>query len=191
MQPPAPSMQPPHGQPPSDNQPVRAAAAPVPAPSQPVLPWIVLGAGVAAVIGSFLPWASVSAPLLGTITVSGVDGSDGWITAGLGVALSIGGGLGLRKQQAPIVVPILAALAALALLGLSAWKVIDLQMSEAKMRAEMANSTEEDIFGIGRAMSEATHMSVGSGLWLLTFAGLVGLITTIFLIMTSYRGRSN
>ncbi|PWR14880.1 hypothetical protein DKT69_14120 [Micromonospora sicca] len=89
-----------------------------------------LGAGIAAVIGSFMPWGKVSAPILGTVTVSGVDGSDGWITAGLGLVLVVYAGMSLRGQRTPMAVPVLAVLAALGLLGVGVWKIVDLQATE-------------------------------------------------------------
>lgn len=178
------SATPPPDQPPSVGEPVRGPAG-TPAASGPIREWIVLGAGLAAIIGSFMPWAKVSAPILGTMTVSGVDGSDGWITAGLGLAIAVYAGLALRGQRMPLVVPVLAALSALGLLGLGAWKIVDLQSAEADMRASM--SGEDDPLGLGKAMSAATQMSVGSGLWLLTLAGLAGAATIAVVVVSRYR----
>ncbi|SCL32112.1 hypothetical protein GA0070624_4401 [Micromonospora rhizosphaerae] len=183
-----PPVPPPPNEPPSGDQPVEAAAAPAPAPERPIHEWTVLGAGIAAVIGSFLPWAKISAPIVGTISMSGVDGSDGWITAGLGLILVLYAGMSLRGQRMPVVVPILAVLAALGLFGVGAWKIADLQAAETAMRAEM--SGKDDVLGIGKAMSAATQMSVGSGLWLLTFAGLVGTVTMVLIMISRYRGTS-
>jgi hypothetical protein len=188
VQPSTPPVQPPPNEPPSGDQPVEAAAAPAPAPARPIREWIALGAGIAAVIGSFMPWAKVSAPILGTITMSGVDGSDGWITAGLGLLLVLYAGMSLRGLHTPVVVPILAGLAALGLLGVGAWKIADLQATETAMREKM--SGEDDVLGIGKAMSAATQVSVGSGLWLLTFAGLVGAATLVFVMVSRYRSSS-
>jgi hypothetical protein len=146
----------------------------------------VLGAGAAAIVGSFLPWASVTAPIVGTITASGVDGSDGWITAGLGLVLVVYGTLILRGQRIPNAVPILVVLAAVALLGISVWKVADLSAAEDRMRVEMATATKDDVFGIARSMSNATQMKVGIGLWLITLAGLAGSITMALMTLTHY-----
>ncbi|MEU8299746.1 hypothetical protein AB0C04_21035 [Micromonospora sp. NPDC048909] len=160
----------------------------VPAAARPVREWIVVGAGIAAVVGSFLPWAKVSAPILGTVTVSGVDGSDGWITAGLGLLLVLYGGLSLRGQKTPVPQPVLAVLAvlgAIGLLGVGVWKVVDLQATETSMREQL--SGEDDVLGFGKAMSAATQVSVGTGLWLLTFAGLVGSIAMVLTLISRYR----
>ncbi|MGC1211579.1 MAG: hypothetical protein WA890_10005 [Micromonospora sp.] len=139
---------------------------------RPVREWVVLGAGVAAIVGSFMPWAKIIAPILGTMTLSGVDGSDGWITAALGLVIALYGGFSLRGQRMPMAAPILAGLASVALLGIGVWKIVDLHSTAADMRARM--SGEDDLLGIGKAMSDAVHVSVGAGLWLLTLAGLVG-----------------
>lgn len=179
-------MQPPVSPvPPPDHQLLGAAAAPPPERSIHV--WFVLGAGVAAVIGSFLPWASISAPIVGTMSVSGVDGTDGWITAGLGLLVILYGSLILRGRNMPLVIPVLAALAGVSLFGLGVWKVADLWTHVAEMREEMAASAEEDVFGLQRAMSEAVHVRVGFGLWLLTFAGLVGVATIGLMMLMRYR----
>lgn len=43
------------------------------------------------VVGSFLPWATVTAPIIGTMTISGIDAGDGWIGVAAGVACLLGG----------------------------------------------------------------------------------------------------
>ncbi|SCE65570.1 hypothetical protein GA0070607_0012 [Micromonospora coriariae] len=136
-----------------------------------------------------MPWGKVSAPIIGTVTVSGVDGSDGWITAGLGLVLVVYAGMTLRGQRTHMAVPVLAVLAALGLLGAGAWKIADLQATEAETRAKM--SGEDDVLGLGKAMSEAVQVSVGSGLWLLTFAGLAGSVAMVLIIVGHYRGRDS
>ncbi|MGC4797176.1 hypothetical protein ACLQ3H_24105 [Micromonospora saelicesensis] len=188
-QPSIPPVPPPPNQPPSGDQPAEAPAAVVPAAARPIREWTVLGAGIAAVIGSFMPWGKVSAPILGTVTVSGVDGPDGWITAGLGLVLVVYASMTLRGQRTHLAVPVLAVLAALGLLGVGAWKIADLQATEADMRTKM--SGEDDVLGIGKAMSAAVQVSVGSGLWLLTFAGLAGSVAMVVIIASRYRGRDS
>lgn len=169
-------------------EPVEGGSVATPAAPRPVRERIVLGAGLAAIIGSFMPWAKVSAPILGTMTVSGVDGSDGWITAVLGLMMALYAGLTLRGQRMPIAVPVLAGLSALGLLGIGVWKIVELQSTEADMRASM--SGEDDPLGIGKAMSAATQMSVGSGLWLLTLAGLLGAANIAVATFNRYRSAS-
>ncbi|WP_116068367.1 hypothetical protein [Asanoa ferruginea] len=146
-----------------------------------------LGAGAAATIGSFLPWASVTAPLIGTVSASGVDGTDGWVTAALGLALVAFGTLTLRRHRMPSAVPVLALLAALALLALGVWKIADLSSAEEDMRQQMATPSEDDVFGIGASMSQAVQMKVGIGLWLIMLAGLAGSVATIVMLMTGRR----
>ncbi|WP_161557836.1 hypothetical protein [Micromonospora sicca] len=52
-------------------------------------------------------------------------------------------------------------------------------------------SGEDDVLGIGKAMSAAVQVSVGSGLWLLTFAGLAGSVTMVLIMVSRYRGRDS
>ncbi|MEU4712475.1 hypothetical protein AB0F73_02225 [Micromonospora purpureochromogenes] len=179
---------PPPAEPPSTGQPTGGGLAAMPAAGRPVREGIVLAAGIAAIIGSFMTWAKVSAPILGTMTVSGVDGSDGWITAAAGLVMAAYGGMRLRGQHMPVAAPILAGLAALGLLGVGVWKIVDLQSTEADMRARM--SGEDDPLGLGKAMSAATQVSVGSGLWLLTFAGVVGAVAMVLIMIGRYRAVS-
>ncbi|MCW3819582.1 hypothetical protein ONA91_34600 [Micromonospora sp. DR5-3] len=110
-----------------------------------------LAAGIAAVIGSFMPWAKVAAPILGSMSLSGMDGKDGRIVVVLGLVVAAYGGLSLRRQSVPIVAPIFAGLAALALFGIDVWKIVDLRATEAEMRESM--SGEDDPLGIGKAIS--------------------------------------
>lgn len=43
-------------------------------------PWLMFGGAAAVAVGCFLPWVKASAPLMGSLTVSGVDdGGDGTI----------------------------------------------------------------------------------------------------------------
>src|SRR5262245_20666262 len=66
-----------------------------------VAPWVVIAAAAAIAIGSFLPWATVSAPLVGTISKSGVQGGDGIVSlVGAGVlALLAFIAIGSRKRR--------------------------------------------------------------------------------------------
>jgi hypothetical protein len=153
--------------------------------TRPITAWVMLAAGVAAVLGSFLPWATISAPIVGTVTVSGVDGSDGWITAALGVVLAVYAGLRLRGQRLPVVAPSLAAISALVLIAIAIWKIVDVKSMESDMKASM--SGQDDPLGIGAAFSSAVHVSIGSGLWLITAAGLAGAIALTLTLITRNR----
>lgn len=147
-----------------------------PAPLNRTSAWIALGAGVAVVIGSFLPWASITAPILGTVTVSGTDGSDGWITAAAGSLLALYGGATLRRRI-PAAVGVLAALAGLGVTGVAVWKIVELRSRITDMRTEMAQATEGDELGFASALADAVHARIGPGLWLLVAAGLVAAIS--------------
>ena len=85
------------------------APAPAPAPVQTVAArgglskgqlagFLALAAGGAFILGAFLPWAKVSAPLVGTITGSGFDMGDGWLFVALGVVCALVG-IGLLSTR--------------------------------------------------------------------------------------------
>jgi hypothetical protein len=148
----------------------------MPAPTPPASPpvkrvgaWTTIGAGIAVVVGSFLPWATITVPIAGTVTASGTDGTDGWVTAAIGALLILYGAATMRRQL-PIAVDTLAVLAGLGVAGLAVWKIVDLQSSVADMREQM--SADGDEFGFAEALADAVHARVGVGLWLLAAAGL-------------------
>lgn len=93
---------------------------------------IVLTAGAGLVLGSFLPWATVVAPLVGTISRSGMDGGDGILTLLLG-ALAIVAGIRLLQRPATkgesIAVAVVGVLSLL--LTLFEWAHVNSVISEA------------------------------------------------------------
>jgi len=158
--------------------------APTGMPATTLAAWITLGAGLAMILGSFLPWASITAPIVGTYTVSGTDGTDGWVTAGAGVFVAVFAALWLRgklPQSGATLAGVVAALGGLGVAGLSAWKVVDLQSKVADMKADMAEDGDE--FGIAAAMADAVQARIGAGLWLLIGAGLAAAVCAGFLLL--------
>jgi hypothetical protein len=125
---------------------------------------------VAATYEPFLPWATITAPFVGTRTVSGTDGTDGWITAAVGIAVAAYGAVLLRRPL-PAVVGGLAALGGLSVAGLAVWKIVDLRSRVADLKAEMVADGDE--FGFAERMADAIHAQIGVGLWLLVGAGLM------------------
>jgi hypothetical protein len=51
--------------------------------------WLLLVAALLLVIGSMLPWARATAPFIGTVSRSGIDGGDGWISFFIGIVVVI------------------------------------------------------------------------------------------------------
>ena len=161
------------------------AQQPVQQPVQPIAehsstPGLVAaGAGTALIVGSFMPWATVSAPILGSISMSGTDGSDGWVTVFLGVLL-VGYGLVTRARRLPMVVDIFAAMAGIGAIGWAGWHIYDLQRLGEKMQAGMAQTAGDDPFGPASSLAAASQFKVGGGLWLLVAAGLVATLSAGF-----------
>ncbi len=74
--------------------------------------WMTLAGAALVVVGSFLPWGTVSFPG-GSLTESGMD-VDGWISLILGLAIAAAGALALvREGLASIAVIVLGALTVL------------------------------------------------------------------------------
>lgn len=144
--------------------------APAPRPSQAGL--VAAAAGGALILGSFLPWGTVSAPIVGQVSMSGTDGSDGWVTVFLGVLLAAYG-LAVRARRLPAAVDVFAALAGLGAIGWAGWHIWELQEISDKMQASMAQTIADDEFGIAASFAAASQFKIGAGLWLLVGAGLV------------------
>ncbi|XVV12943.1 hypothetical protein ACQP2X_00890 [Actinoplanes sp. CA-131856] len=145
-----------------------------------------LAAGAAAVLGSLLPWATINAPILGSISVSGTDGADGWITLVLGLVLAVGAGLRIRGPRLPamatIVTNVVSVGSALALLIIGVWKIVDLRTTENELRDSLS-SAPDDPFGIGSAFSSAVQVHLGAGLMLITAAGLAGTVAMVVMLL--------
>jgi len=90
------------------------------------------GAGCLAA-GSFLPWAKVIAPFVGTVTKSGIDGGDGWLTlaAGAVIALLVG------QRRAPRFVVLVGALA----LALVIYEIADIRHKFAGVNSEFVSTS--------------------------------------------------
>ena len=143
--------------------------------------WIVLAAGAVAILASFLPWASITAPFVGTVTTYGTDG-DGWITIAA-AAVVVGFGIAaLREDGRLVAFGIFAELASLVTIGVAVWAMVEVWRRAAALHAEL--TAGEDKFGIGATMADATRVRVGVGLWLLLIAGLVGAVAIVVTLLT-------
>ena len=122
---------------------------------QRVWSWVTLVAGIGLVVGSLLPWATISAPFIGTVNITATDG-DGMLTLIAGLAVSLIGILGLTRGVG------VAGLVSLAILVLLSAFVAFTDLGNI---SELAADVSEDDFGAA---------SVGIGLWLVTIATVVG-----------------
>lgn len=125
-----------------------------------ILQFVIAGAGLLAIIGAFLPWASVSASIGAssfTKSVSGIDGSDGWITlfVGLAAAVAVTAAV-VPSTSAPLrlISGIVAAIAGLIVGGLAGY--------------DLANITS-----VASKYSSLVNASTGFGLYLTVFAGVL------------------
>jgi hypothetical protein len=119
--------------------------------------WLTLGGGVGLIVGSFLPWVTATAVLIGTFSVSGMQG-DGVLTLGAGLVVAVVGALGVTRGVG--VGGIVTAFVALALAGVVGY--IDFNnVSEGVAEANTAS------FGFA---------SVGVGLWLVMASVVIGFV---------------
>lgn len=138
-----------------------------------VLQFVVAGAGLLAVVGAFLPWVSVSASFGGASfneTVSGIDGSDGWISLVLGliaaVAAVAAAVLPVRGTPLRLISGIVAVVAGLIVAGVGGYDLTN--------AASLASKS-----------SSLVHTSTGVGLYLTVVAGVVLLGAGIGAIVVS------
>jgi hypothetical protein len=165
--------------PPADPQPTMLApeepeiAASVPAVlarvrRRPLGGWFVVGAGIAIIAGGFLPWVTV----LGTASSVGVDTPYGWVAVAAGTLIVLFGSLVLDLPWFSVALPITSVVACLAAVAWAAWRIVELHQSMDELRRQIS----DDDLGIGQAMGDLLHATVGPGLWLIIYAGVVGAI---------------
>jgi hypothetical protein len=81
---------------------------------------LVMAGGAAAIVGAFLPWATITAPFVGTISKAGIEG-DGMFTAALGAGIGVVGWMAQRAAW-PRVLAVVAFLAIVGLGGIAAFE---------------------------------------------------------------------
>ena len=113
-----------------------------------------LVAAGAIVVGSLLPWAEVSAVLVGQLSVAGTDG-DGILTLILGAIVGV---LAITGNKTAA---ILAFLGCIAILGIAVY--------------DMANLADT----ISDVDQRYARVSIGSGLWLVAIGSALGIISTL------------
>ena len=129
--------------------------------------YLLLGAGVLIMVGSFLPWASANVVILGRFTESGFQGGDGWIAVGIAVPLAFLGVLAIRSPQ-PLPVGLLALALAIALLTFVSYEAANVskQLSDANDLA----------LGL-------VHATVGPGLWVMYAAAALAITGSVAAIV--------
>lgn len=130
---------------------------------------IVAGAGL--VVGPFLPWARITAPLVGTLTKSGIEGGDGWLSVAAGVVVAFAGWslLGARPAASARILVILGALAAG---GLALFEYADISNRFSDIRASL--DTTPSVFGV--SASDLVNVGYGAGLHLIAASAAAALV---------------
>jgi hypothetical protein len=119
--------------------------------------------GVLIVLGSFLPWLTATAPLVGTISRNGMEGGDGIITLILGVVTILIGvtqltatNLPTLLQRSPIVTGAVTAIVAV--------------MNYLNVQQRIEDVREE---------SELIAASVGAGIWTLVVGAVLAIVGVV------------
>ncbi len=119
---------------------------------------LVLTGAALLVVGSVLPWATASVPLLGSVSIRGTDDGHGYLSIVLAVPLIV---FAVRRLSVAAALPLVwTTLVAGVALVLSF-----VEMTEARQRVRAAN---RDYLGIVDA-------SVGVGLWVLAGGAAIAL----------------
>ncbi|MDQ3980951.1 MAG: hypothetical protein M3314_15625 [Actinomycetota bacterium] len=87
--------------------------------------FLLFGASLAFVVGPFLPWIKMSAPFVGTVTRSGIEGGDGSLFVGLGLAVAFQANA-VRTATTPQNAAFVAALLGLVGAGLLIYEWLDI-----------------------------------------------------------------
>jgi hypothetical protein len=132
--------------------------------------FLALAAGGAFILGAFLPWAKVSAPLVGTITGSGFDMDDGWLFVALGVVCALVG-IGLLSDQSRRGLRTVLILCGVAGLGLGWFEYARISDNFDSARSELA--AESSYYDIDTDVLITNH---GNGLYVLFGAGALALV---------------
>lgn len=117
---------------------------------------LVAGGGAALVIGSFLPWITATAALIGTITRSGMEGGDGWISLGLGAALVASGVSAYQRLERKGTEAIVLCVLATALIAFE-WSDVQSRVDE------MASDYSFGSIGIGLYLMAAGVVAAFAG----------------------------
>jgi hypothetical protein len=125
-------------------------------------PLSIVVAGALYAIGSALPWASITAPFVGTISKSGLEGGDGVVTLLIGIVLALVG-LGHLTGSRAAGSKLATVLLSVAALGMAAFEI------------STVSSRLADID------SDVGYASTGIGLWLMAVGGVLALLSALAL----------
>jgi hypothetical protein len=145
-------------------------------------------AGAAIVVSAFLPWVTISSRFFGTVTTSGWNGSDGKITAALGVVVLALGVVAVIQARPHIVIGIIAIIAGLAATGLSIYDLSQVNqaanqlMSQQQALQNFANSFGGNPFG---DLANSFSVTAGFGLFASILFSVLAIALSVGLLIAS------
>lgn len=125
--------------------------------------YVLAAAAVLILLGSFLPWATLTAPLVGSINKSGVQGGDGFISIGGAVILGV---FAVMLIVDRLVFPSWIIAVSVALTGCLVYEVADL---DRRFR---------DVHDVSRLVAT----QYGTGLYVMGLGILAGLVVGFYLL---------
>ena len=127
--------------------------------------WVLAGGAVAVIIGAFMPWISV-VTAFGSISRSGLDYEDGFLTVGIAIFVGVLAALTISEHV------VSRWVALLGLLGATAGVILLFyDRSELANRIDLVN---------GNPLASA---QIGSGLWM-SLAGMVTAVVGSIMVMS-------
>ena len=160
-------------------------ASPAVAAAPRAIPWgrilVVIGGGLA-VLGSFLPWISMTAPLVGSVTKSGIEGGgDGIVTLVVGLVVALlGVALVARSGSTPRAV-LGTVLTSVVLGGLAFYDMADVNTPAVLAHTQLI--LEDNPF------TDAVNISTGMGLYVILVGAVLGFVGAI-VALRAFRTRS-
>jgi hypothetical protein len=147
---------------------------PEPRASRPPTAVVMTVAGLAVAAGSVLNWMSVDAPTVVSRSWPGIETYPGRLTAVTGLLIALLGFLRFTGRSArPDNVNLFVAFLSLMVTVIGVWQIRDVQAADRQLQTWLADNAEVIPAGI------VAHAAVGSGLWLLTAAGALGLLAAL------------
>lgn len=132
-----------------------SASSPITPTTTPMLLGVLGGSALA--VGAFLPWITLTAPFVGRLTVSGIEGGDGWFAVALGGVAAVNA---LRQWgNSTVLLRNILLICGLAGGLLTIYELGDISSGFAEARAEM--DAEGDFFGTRPSDLVSTEMGVG------------------------------
>jgi hypothetical protein len=141
--------------------------------------YLIFGAAAAVIAGSFLPWVTVNAPLLGHSSLAGTDG-DGKLTLAIGAGIAVTAAValaGYRSLWVGLVTLVLAAVAG----TIATVDLIDVNERIGELRESIPADSP-----LGQDEGFPVDANAGAGLFVVLVGSVIALVGG-FILITGHR----